>query len=977
MKKNYLLFIVLFLSSLAFSLFAGQMTGQLITLPWIQYAQPNPDDDAEAADCFQMHDLGITAIISPVSGHTLGHQDVVIEIHNFGLSDEYNVPVEYCIDGGMPFPGMIPFIAAGSTMVYIFPDQAFFPSWNTYMVVARSLLGDENPMNNEMTVLITISPLPGCENNLGPRDGVFWTGSCTPFMKTEPSMIFCMDQQDGWVKFDLAGIPSGAIISGVEFNGYLLDNNNPQWAITSLPMDPVVADPADIYAWTNDFLAHAYGIFYEPGSLLNDTTVSRPLNAMAVADLQAALALGWFAIGINEFQNNPANFLRFEGWAEPHEPFLRITYSLPLDLSGALLRAGDYLNPDTGHNWIDAGYDNPGALTPVQLHVLDANDEINYVEFYFSYPGSGGPQLFYTDYDGFEPPENTFITEATGDGWTAYFPNNLIPPLTSPETVTFMAQVYLHSGQIGMVYPRSVTWDPTPPSSVTVNIPDWYTTTADHIVVDVTPVRANISFATLAVETKPEWFYKGVPTISQKDANRTYGGDYHCAPTAAASCLKWLNPNLTGGLCDKCLTNALAGLAATNVGGKGTAPSDLANAMQKWIDKNGGGYEVRGPKAFDWKEMRGELERGQDVLAGIWWDGKEKDGRHRMTMNSIKNTPYPDGDIMVDFMDPWTGAIEYGWLNPTTGKVTSFTGAGSSGDLENIIIVCPKKASLAEGIVVPGPDPDPTIFNLPDTGLYWLRIEIEDLDGNNARTDLVVRRKPIQGFQLSLKAFLQGPYNIATSTMHTNLTAYLPLQQPYGPALPYFGNPDPVWYYSGTESVAAIPAGIVDWVMVELRDAPSPGLATSSTAVQQRAAFLREDGVIVDLDGASPLTFTVEPVYNLYAVVFHRNHLGIISSAPLPPSGAYREYDFTFSSSQVYGGAVGYKELAPGVWGMLSGNGNGDGQTNNADKVDVWNAQAGLSGYRAGDFNLSGQVDNVDKVEFWRPNSGLGSQVPL
>jgi hypothetical protein len=978
MKKNYLLFTMFFLFSLAFSQVSWQMSGQGMTSSEIQYEQPNPDDDAEATDYFQLHDLGITAILSPVSGYTLGYQDVIIEIQNFGMFDEYNVPVEYSIDGGMPVPGMIPFIGAGSIMVYIFPDQAWFPSWNTYMVVARSLLGDENPMNNEMTVFITISPPPECVNNLGPQDGSYWTGSCTAFMKTEPSLIYCVDQQDGWVKFDLAGIPSGAYIYSVEFNGYVLDNDNPQWAITSLPMDPVAASPADIYAWTDDYMAHAYGIFYEPGTLLTDTFISRPLNAQAVADLQAALVQGWFAIGINEFENNPANYITFEGWDEDHEPFLRVIYGLPLDLSGALLRAGDYLNPDMGHNWIDPEYGDPGASTPVRLHILDVNHEINYVEFYFSYPGSGGPQLFFTDYDGFEPPENTLITEPAGDGWTAYFPNNLVPPLTSPETVTFMAQLYLHSGQVTMVYPRSVIWDPTPPSSVTVNIPDWYTTTDDHIVVDVNPVAANISYVNLLVETKPEWYYKGVPLIGQKDASRTYGGNYHCAPTAAASCLTWLDPNLTGGLCPKCLTNALAGLAGTNADATtGTSPTNLANAMQKWIDKNGGGYEVRGPMAFNWKEMRGELERDQDVLSGIWWDTKGKDGKHRMTMNSIKNTPYPDGDIMVDFMDPWTGAIEFGWLNPTTGKVTCFTGAGSAGDLENIIIVCPKKASLAKGVVVPGPDPVPTLLALPDTGLYWLRIEIEDLDGNNARTDLVVRRKGIEGFQLSLKAFLQGPYNTATGTMHTDIAAYLPLQQPYGPALPYFGNPDPVWYYTGTESVATIPAGIVDWVMVELRDAPSPDLATSATTVQQRAAFLREDGVIVDLDGASPLAFTVTPVYNLYAVVFHRNHLGILSSAPIPASGAYREYDFTLGSGQVYGGAVGYKELAPGVWGMLSGNGNGDGQTNNADKVDVWNVQAGLSGYRAGDLNLSGQVDNVDKVEFWRPNSGLGSQVPL
>ena len=80
------------------------------------------------------------------------------------------------------------------------------------------------------------------------------------------------------------------------------------------------------------------------------------------------------------------------------------------------------------------------------------------------------------------------------------------------------------------------------------------------------------------------------------------------------------------------------------------------------------------------------------------------------------------------------------------------------------------------------------------------------------------------------------------------------------------------WNYSGTEKVDVIPNNIVDWVLVSLR---SDSLEISTVA--QRAAFLRSDGQIVDLDGNSPITFaTYEDYY--YIVIEHRNHLPIMSA---------------------------------------------------------------------------------------------------
>ncbi len=87
-------------------------------------------------------------------------------------------------------------------------------------------------------------------------------------------------------------------------------------------------------------------------------------------------------------------------------------------------------------------------------------------------------------------------------------------------------------------------------------------------------------------------------------------------------------------------------------------------------------------------------------------------------------------------------------------------------------------------------------------------------------------------------------------------------------------------------------------------------------------------------------------------------------------------YDFTTGSSQYYGGTAGAKELQSGVWGMIAGDGNGNGQVQNNDAEDVWAPANGTAGYLDADFNMNGQVQNNDKEDYWKPNNGKGTQVP-
>jgi hypothetical protein len=219
----------------------------------------------------------------------------------------------------------------------------------------------------------------------------------------------------------------------------------------------------------------------------------------------------------------------------------------------------------------------------------------------------------------------------------------------------------------------------------------------------------------------------------------------------------------------------------------------------------------------------------------------------------------------------------------------------------------------------------------------------------------------------SLKVFLEGPFS--GTEMSTDLNpAYIPLSQPYSQT---------PFNYPGTENVTAIPdADIVDWVLIELRDTLQAVLATEETRITRCAAFIKNDGTIVGMDGLENIKLYVTIEDNLYAVILHRNHLGIMSSSSLTQTGGVYTYDFSTGFDKVYGGSLGYKQLGTGIWGMPTGDSDANGIIDIQDKQNIWSAQAGESGYKSGDVNLNGEVDNADKDDKILPNIGKESQVP-
>ncbi len=344
-------------------------------------------------------------------------------------------------------------------------------------------------------------------------------------------------------------------------------------------------------------------------------------------------------------------------------------------------------------------------------------------------------------------------------------------------------------------------------------------------------------------------------------------------------------------------------------------------------------------------------------------------------------TIYTTGDIYNNGF--WTNNLTQ--LNGTVDQhITILNGhsiMGNNGYQSDIAI--PPYQWIRNGYQLPpageytGETSETIIFNIPVTPSSNYSILYCQTGGGPSRN--IYFHAMDSQFSLDLKVFLEGPYDLSTHGMSTDLNSdnYIPFNQPFYPSTPYYNEDNPTWLYNGSESVTFIPSNAVDWVLVQLRDADLPENAGSSTMIGQQAAFVLNNGTIVGMDGVSQINFDLLISQNLYVVVFHRNHLAVISANALVESGGVYTYDFTTSANQALGGTNGHKELEPGVWGMVAGDGNGNGLIQNTDETAVWKTDLGQSGYKGGDFDMNGLVQNTDETNYWKVNLGSGGQTPV
>ncbi|MCB0771118.1 MAG: hypothetical protein KDC00_12025, partial [Flavobacteriales bacterium] len=150
--------------------------------------------------------------------------------------------------------------------------------------------------------------------------------------------------------------------------------------------------------------------------------------------------------------------------------------------------------------------------------------------------------------------------------------------------------------------------------------------------------------------------------------------------------------------------------------------------------------------------------------------------------------------------------------------------------------------------------------------------------------------------QLAVRVMLEGPYESSTGLMGDGLRTlgHVPTQEPYaGLGYAHVGGGGE----STTPAVLAVSGSnaIVDWVVVELRDAADPTLVLES-----RSALVQRDGDVVDVDGASPLSFGLAPG-NYRVALRHRNHLALMTNSAIALGGSPTVLDLGNISTEVYG----------------------------------------------------------------------------
>ena len=298
---------------------------------------------------------------------------------------------------------------------------------------------------------------------------------------------------------------------------------------------------------------------------------------------------------------------------------------------------------------------------------------------------------------------------------------------------------------------------------------------------------------------------------------------------------------------------------------------------------------------------------------------------------------------------------------PLTTQTVVFTDASTNTPTSWQWTFNPSTVSYVDGTSSTSKNPH-VRFNSVATYSCTLRVS------NSAGSDLEVKTNfitvsPTLGVNLNISLFLAGPYENNGMKTTLNEKGFLPKVQPFNVA---------PWNYSGSETVpVGFSENIVDWVLIELRT----DLA-ASTQVARKAALIKSSGEVADVL-KSGLAFPNVPVGSYYIVVYHRNHLSVMSSTKVSLTDTPVLYDFTNSQAKAFG-SNSMQNLGDGKYGLYSGDGNSDGIISNNDIQNIWIPQFlnSIDGYQTGDFNLDGSVTASDNNIFWLPNNGIKSNVP-
>ena len=198
-----------------------------------------------------------------------------------------------------------------------------------------------------------------------------------------------------------------------------------------------------------------------------------------------------------------------------------------------------------------------------------------------------------------------------------------------------------------------------------------------------------------------------------------------------------------------------------------------------------------------------------------------------------------------------------------------------------------------------GTGPDEQIFGiaLQSDGRIIIAGQFTSFNGiGRNRIARLITDPPVTDIQVAARCILEGPYKASTGLMNDGLRSLglLPANEPYS-ALGY------AHVGGGAESTApAVLAitgndAVVDWVVLELRDAVDPSIIVAS-----RCALLQRDGDVVEVDGTSPVSFSMS-AGNYHIAVRHRNHLGAMTLNSVSVTTTSVLVDLSSTSTATFG----------------------------------------------------------------------------
>jgi len=266
-----------------------------------------------------------------------------------------------------------------------------------------------------------------------------------------------------------------------------------------------------------------------------------------------------------------------------------------------------------------------------------------------------------------------------------------------------------------------------------------------------------------------------------------------------------------------------------------------------------------------------------------------------------------------------------------------------------------RAVNLAQTIAFDAPDGDPINFYSidgnqrdanPDIGAYESSANDDDEDSTFSPTNTE-----------GLKVLLEAPFIDENMEVNLNFPRSFPLDGPYSSA---------PWNITDSRVITFESSKVVDWVVLELR-------TNQNTSSYIKPGLLLRDGNIVNHDGSNAAFDNIQSG-QYYIVIYHRNHLSIMSSNKVQvnnnvPIG----YDFTDAPSKAYGDKA-MIVLTNGNYGMFAGDGDANGVINNLDFGTVAN-KIPYRGYEQSDLDMNGVINVLD-YSFINRNILKKSNVP-